>query len=152
VFSRSDHIGELRICRVTWPTFFVWYVNDLTFRAYVIVAYRMNAARSKFLIESEVAAILGRSSSKIKRLRLARELSYLPGRPVLIMERWLDEYLERLESARAAKAARKQKADEEAKNRHQRMRIWLQVQRHSEWKRRHSIVDNSPWVPRKPKK
>lgn len=47
----------------------------------------------KFLTEPEVAQILRCSTSKIKRLRLGGKLAYIPGRPVLISEADLDEYL-----------------------------------------------------------
>lgn len=48
----------------------------------------------KFLTEAEAAEILRCSTSKIKRLRLGGELSYIPGRPVLIAETDLLAYLE----------------------------------------------------------
>lgn len=50
----------------------------------------------KLLTEPEVAEMLRCSTSKIKRLRLSGALAYIPGRPVLIAETDLTEYLERL--------------------------------------------------------
>ncbi|WP_245295732.1 helix-turn-helix domain-containing protein [Rhizobium rhizosphaerae] len=45
------------------------------------------------LTEPEVAERLRCSTSKIKRLRAAGKLAYLPGRPVLIDERDLDAFI-----------------------------------------------------------
>lgn len=45
------------------------------------------------LTESEVAERLQCSVSKIKRLRLSGQLPYLPGRPVLVDEKDLDQYV-----------------------------------------------------------
>ncbi|OLP52618.1 hypothetical protein BJF92_14465 [Rhizobium rhizosphaerae] len=45
------------------------------------------------LTEPEVAERLRCSTSKIKRLRFAGKLDYLPGRPVLIDERDLDAFI-----------------------------------------------------------
>ena len=45
--------------------------------------------------ELEVAAVLRCSSTKIKRLRLSGELSYLPVSPVLIAREDLDAFIER---------------------------------------------------------
>lgn len=57
----------------------------------------------KMLTEPEVAEILRCSTSKVKRLRLSGALAYIPGRPLLIAETDLAEYLERLkQSARQA--------------------------------------------------
>ena len=50
----------------------------------------------KLLTEPEVAEMLRCSTSKIKRLRLSGALAYIPGRPVLIAEQDLAEYLDRL--------------------------------------------------------
>lgn len=49
-----------------------------------------------FFTEIEVAEMLRCSTSKIKRLRQSGALAYIPGRPVLIAETDLTEYLERL--------------------------------------------------------
>lgn len=49
-----------------------------------------------FFTEIEVAEMLRCSTSKVKRLRLSGALAYIPGRPVLIAETDLTEYLERL--------------------------------------------------------
>lgn len=46
------------------------------------------------LTESEVAERLRCSRTKIKRLRLSGKLAYIPGRPVLIRESDLNDYLE----------------------------------------------------------
>ena len=48
----------------------------------------------RLLTEIEVAETLRCSTSKVKRLRLAGKLAYLPGRPVLIREDDLNAYLE----------------------------------------------------------
>ncbi|MCH4543183.1 helix-turn-helix domain-containing protein [Ochrobactrum sp. A-1] len=48
------------------------------------------------MTEAEVAARMRCSRSKIKALRLSGKLPYLPGRPVLIDEKDLNEYLERI--------------------------------------------------------
>lgn len=53
----------------------------------------------KFRTEPEVADILRCSTSKVKRLRLSGALPYIPGRPVLIAEEDLAEYLERLKQS-----------------------------------------------------
>lgn len=49
-----------------------------------------------FFTEPEVAEMLRCSTSKIKRLRQSGALAYIPGRPVLIAETDLTEYLEHL--------------------------------------------------------
>lgn len=46
--------------------------------------------------EIEVAEMLRCSTSKVKRLRLSGALAYIPGRPVLVAEPDLTEYLERI--------------------------------------------------------
>jgi excisionase family DNA binding protein len=46
------------------------------------------------LTEAEAAEQLRCSTDKIKRLRLTGKLKYLPGRPVLIKEADLGEYIE----------------------------------------------------------
>ncbi|WP_244541315.1 helix-turn-helix domain-containing protein [Rhizobium tibeticum] len=56
------------------------------------------------MTEPEVAAILRCSREKIKRLRLAGKLAYLPGRPVLIDEADLASYIEAEKARIAAKA------------------------------------------------
>jgi excisionase family DNA binding protein len=50
----------------------------------------------KLLTESEAAEFLRCSTAKIKRLRLKGLLPFYPGRPVLIAESDLVEYLEAL--------------------------------------------------------
>ncbi len=45
------------------------------------------------LTEAEVAKVLRCSTSKIKRLRYAGELPFLPGRPVLIAEEDLHTFI-----------------------------------------------------------
>lgn len=65
-------------------------------------------ATPTFLTEPEVAERLRCSTSKIKRLRLSGQMSYLPGRPVLIDEADLAEYLERVKRRQAAKLAAEQ--------------------------------------------
>lgn len=54
----------------------------------------------KYYTEPEVAEILRCSSSKVKRLRLGGQLTYVPGRPVLISETSISEYLTALTIAR----------------------------------------------------
>lgn len=48
----------------------------------------------KLLTEMEVAETLRCSPSKVKRLRLSGKLAYIPGRPPLVREEDLNEYLE----------------------------------------------------------
>jgi hypothetical protein len=48
---------------------------------------------SKLLLEAEAAALLRRSCSHVKRLRLERKLGYLRGRPVTIDEKDLEIYV-----------------------------------------------------------
>ena len=45
------------------------------------------------LLESEVAQMLRCSTSKVKRLRLSGKLPFIPGRPVLIKQDDVDEYI-----------------------------------------------------------
>ncbi|MBY2913976.1 helix-turn-helix domain-containing protein [Rhizobium leguminosarum] len=59
----------------------------------------------RFLTELEVADILRCSTSKVKRLRLAGRLPYLPGRPVLIAETDLDAFVAAATRATASRAA-----------------------------------------------
>jgi hypothetical protein len=47
----------------------------------------------RFYTEPEAAEMLRCAPSKVKRLRLAGKLTYVPGRPVLIAERDIREYL-----------------------------------------------------------
>jgi hypothetical protein len=47
----------------------------------------------KLLLEAEAAALLRRSCGHVKRLRLARKLGYIPGRPVTIMQKDLEIYV-----------------------------------------------------------
>ncbi len=56
----------------------------------------------RYLTQPEVADILRCSTSKITRLRLSGQLSYIPGRPVLISESDLNDYLQ--ERTRRAEA------------------------------------------------
>lgn len=67
----------------------------------------------KFLTEPEVADILRCSTSKVKRLRLSGALPYIPGRPVLIAEEDLDEYLDRLKQSTQPAAPPKPTTPEE---------------------------------------
>ena len=50
----------------------------------------------KCLTEREAAEFLGCLPSKVQRLRLSGALPYIPGRPVLIAETDLNEYLDGL--------------------------------------------------------
>lgn len=61
----------------------------------------------RLLTEGEVAERLRCSTSKIKRLRLAGKLVYLPGRPVLVAEDDLDAFIS--SQKRSAKAERSDK-------------------------------------------
>lgn len=75
------------------------------------------AALPRLLTEAEVAERLGCSRKKIQRLRTGGHLSYFPGRPVLIDEADLEDYLARVNppppsaseqaAAAAAKGARR---------------------------------------------
>jgi hypothetical protein len=112
------------------------------------MTYNVRQPELRFLLECEVAAALGRSISHVKRLRISRKLTYLPHRPALIMQRWLDDYLARIAAENAA-AARKQVEIDEA---HQRRKMWAKHQRVAAIRRRDGFIDNSPWVPRKPKR
>lgn len=49
----------------------------------------------KLLTEPEVAEILRCSANSVKRLRLQGKLTYIPGRPILIDEADVAEFLER---------------------------------------------------------
>lgn len=60
---------------------------------------------SRFMTESEVADVLRRSTSAIKRLRLSGQLAYLPLRPVLIDRADLEAYIQRQKDAAEAAAA-----------------------------------------------
>jgi hypothetical protein len=55
---------------------------------------------SKLLLEAEVAALLRRSCSHVKRLRLERKLGYLRSRPVTIDEKDLEIYVARAKQRR----------------------------------------------------
>lgn len=85
----------------------------------------------RFLTEPEVAEILRCSASKITRLRRGGQLAYLPGRPVLIAETDLNEFIEtrkRMAAEKAAKRNPKQPVDtstpEGRKQMHQDARAW----------------------------
>ena len=56
-----------------------------------------------FLTEPEVAERLRCSTSKIKRLRFAGKLAYIPGRPVLVDEADLEMYLAEVTTKRQVK-------------------------------------------------
>lgn len=60
-------------------------------------------ASAKLLTEKEVAAVLRCSCEKIRRLRYAGKLAYVPGRPVLIAEDDLNSFIdaEKLAAERA---------------------------------------------------
>lgn len=57
------------------------------------------------LTEIEAAERLHCSTSKIKRLRLSGQLPYLPGRPVLVDEKDLDQYVTDKRQKKEKKAA-----------------------------------------------
>jgi len=73
----------------------------------------------KMLLEAEVAEILRCDRQKVKRLRLAGTLPYLPGRPVLIDEVDLLAYIDSAKQAAVAKtgkvAGSSDKATEDAR-------------------------------------
>lgn len=48
----------------------------------------------RFLTEPEVAEILRCSTSKVKRLRLGGKLPYLPGRPLLVRQSDLNDFID----------------------------------------------------------
>jgi hypothetical protein len=58
----------------------------------------------KLLLEVEAAALLRRSCSHVKRLRLERKLGYLRGRPVTIDEKALQIYVARAKRRRVPRA------------------------------------------------
>lgn len=62
---------------------------------------------ARLLLESEVAVLLRCSVSKVKRLRLSRQLGYLAGRPVLVSENDVAEYLLSIKMEAAMKEAAK---------------------------------------------
>jgi excisionase family DNA binding protein len=53
----------------------------------------VRAMDTKYLTEREVAERMRCSTSKVKRLRFTGGLPYIPGRPVLISEADLEEFL-----------------------------------------------------------
>lgn len=61
----------------------------------------------QLMSELEVAEVLRCSSTKIKRLRLSGEISYLPGPPVLIAREDLDAFIERRKIKATAEVAAK---------------------------------------------
>lgn len=63
----------------------------------------------RLLTQQEVAEVLRRSVKSVARLRLAGELAWLPGSPVMIPAAELDAYLER------KMVARREKAEERAR-------------------------------------
>lgn len=67
------------------------------------------------LTEAEVAERLRCSTSKIKRLRLAGKLPYLPGRPVLITEDDLDAFISSHKRGRTTKRSDEQRLVDEAR-------------------------------------
>ena len=60
----------------------------------------------KLLTQEEAANHLGCSTSKIKRLRVERRLTYIPGRPVLIEKADLEAYVAAKAEADAKKYAK----------------------------------------------
>ncbi|WP_396998890.1 helix-turn-helix domain-containing protein [Ochrobactrum sp. S1502_03] len=52
-----------------------------------------NTNRPKLLVQQEVAELLGCSCSTVQRLRLTGRLEYMPGRPILITEKAVQDYL-----------------------------------------------------------
>ncbi|CDX34710.1 conserved hypothetical protein [Mesorhizobium plurifarium] len=61
---------------------------------------------SKLLTQKEVAERLRCSEQKVKRLRKLGALAYIPGRPVLIYESDLEEYLSRIKRQSEPAAAK----------------------------------------------
>jgi len=59
----------------------------------------------RLLLEAEAAEILRCSTSKVKRLRFAGKLAYIPGRPVLIDIEDLNCYIEGVKNRAIEKAA-----------------------------------------------
>ncbi len=66
-----------------------------------------DSRKTRLLIEREVAELLRCSVSKVKRLRLSRQLGYLQGRPVLVPEEDAEEYVLRIRIEAAMKEAAK---------------------------------------------
>jgi hypothetical protein len=72
--------------------------HDLTYAMHVRFHQQMKETPSEIsslnlLLEPEVAILLRCSPGKVKRLRLARKLTYFRGRPVLISENDLEKYV-----------------------------------------------------------
>ncbi|MDP1731133.1 MAG: helix-turn-helix domain-containing protein [Devosia sp.] len=53
------------------------------------------STKPRLLTEEEAAKILRRSTGAVKRLRLSGALAYIPGRPPMIDEADLEEYITR---------------------------------------------------------
>jgi hypothetical protein len=68
----------------------------------------------KLLLEVEAAALLRRSRGHVTRLRLERKLGYIPGRPVTIMQKDLENYVA---STKQRRVLRKEKLKTGWKNR-----------------------------------
>ncbi len=64
------------------------------------------------LTESEVAERLRCSKEKVRRLRKSGKLTYIPGRPVLVDEADLNEYVEAAKCRRAHSTSRETKPTE----------------------------------------
>jgi hypothetical protein len=94
-------------------------IRGLTYATSSLFHRRMSDARAeihlpKLLLEAEAAALLRRSCSHVKRLRLDRKLGYIPGRPVTIDEKDLEIYVA---WAKQRRVLRKEKLKARRKNR-----------------------------------
>ncbi len=72
----------------------------------------------KLITQEEAARRLGVSPSTVKRLRISGRLAYIPGRPVLIDEADLEEYVAAKAEADAKKLAKHIETPSERARRH----------------------------------
>lgn len=76
------------------------------------------------LTEPETAQLLRCSPSKIKRLRLGGKLAYLPGRPVMIDRRAINDYLDRARVPAKSEAPDDKPRKSEAERQRDDARAW----------------------------
>jgi hypothetical protein len=86
-------------------------IRGLTYTGRSLFHLRMNDTPaeirlSKLFLEAEAAALLRRSCSHVKRLRLERKLGYLRGRPVTIDEKDLEIYVASAKVRRVLRAVK----------------------------------------------
>lgn len=75
---------------------------------------KLESGPNDLLTEPEVARILRRSTSAIKRYRLTGKLAFIAGRPVLISRGDLRAFIDNEKQRAMAKHARQQKLEQEA--------------------------------------